>query len=820
MRRSLPPLLVPALLLAVFAPSLDAHDDPIFKSQQQAPFAGPMVVNPGAGSTVFQGSGVTLLSWLPLGDFGAQSSGADCWGYTSPSGREYAIMGLSDGVGFVEVTDPGAPVLLTTLAAVNSGWRDIKIYEDHAYYVSEGGDGIVVVDRSNIDSGVVNIVNQVTGPGTDATHNVAIDEDSGFLYRVGGGTSPIEGLRIYSLANKSNPAFVGEWDDRYIHDAQIVTYASGPFAGKQVAFCYSEDTAGGTNPAVDILDVTNKNNIQLISQLNYSGGVFSHQGWLSPDLNTLYLNDELDELSFGTLTTTRVADVSNLNNPVQVGSFTSGLTSVDHNLYTQGNLIYEANYRSGLRVFDATNPTSPVETAWFDTYPDDDAPSFNGLWNAYPYFASGTIIGSDIERGLFVLKLGDRSVDFAFPSGQAELIDPSGEVMPVTIAPQGGASITPGSETLHVDSGGGFTAIPLAWLGGNAYEGTFPAEACGTSVRYYLSARTTDGTTWTEPAGGPSVVYGAVAALTETILVSADFESNPGWDAGMPGDDATTGVWERVNPVGTEAAPENDHTDDPADMCFVTGQGLVGGGLGDDDVDDGITTLRTSTFDLSSGDATVKYWRWYSNVAGGDPNNDVFVIDISNDNGSSWTNVETVGPTGSDTLGGWIEHSFKVSDLVTPTSQMRMRFIAEDANSGSIVEAAIDDFEVVRYGCDPVCQTDVGFGGPGTAQFSICGASLDSGNVATLLLEQAPPNSPAVLFIGLVNNPAPFKGGMLVPLPALLDITFATDGTGQLSFPVAGGGGPVTVYAQFALPDPGQVLGVSISNALEIVVGP
>jgi choice-of-anchor B domain-containing protein len=820
MRRSLSPLLVPALILAVFAPALDAHDDPVFKSQQQAPFAGPLVIEAGSGSTVFQSSGVTLLSWLPLGDFGVQSSGADCWGYTAPSGREYAIMGLSDGVGFVEVTDPGAPQLLTTLPAVNSGWRDMKIYQDHAYYVSEGGDGILVVDLSNIDAGVVNIVNQITGPGTDASHNVAIDEDSGFLYRVGGGTSPIEGLRIYSLANPSNPSFVGEWDDRYIHDAQVVTYTSGPFIGKQVAFCYSEDTAGGTNPAVDILDVTNKGNIQLISQLNYGNGVFSHQGWLSPDRNTLYLNDELDEASFGTVTTTRVANVSNLNNPVQVGTFTTGLASIDHNLYTKGNLIYEANYRSGLRVFDATNPTNPVETAWFDTYPDDDNASFNGLWNAYPYFDSGTIIGSDIERGMFVLRLGSPSVTFGFPSGQGELIDPSGELIPITIAPQGGASIIPGSETLHVDSGSGYTAIPLASLGGNSYQGTFPGLACGTTVRYYVSARTTDGTTWTEPAAGPSVVYGAVAALTETILVSANLESNPGWNAGMAGDTATTGQWERVDPVGTEAQPENDHTADPADMCFVTGQGQFGGGLGDDDVDDGFTTLRTSSFNLSSGDATVKYWRWYSNVAGGDPNNDVFVIDISNNNGSTWTNVETVGPTGPDTVGGWVQHNFKVSDYVTPTSQMRMRFIADDANSGSIVEAAIDDFEVVRYGCDPVCQTDLGFGGPGNAQFSICGASLDSGNLATLLLDQAPPNAPAILFIGLASTPTPFKGGQLVPFPALIDITFATNGAGQLSFPVAGGGGPVTVYAQFAMPDAGQVLGVALSNALEIVVGP
>jgi choice-of-anchor B domain-containing protein len=809
------------LSLSLFGPTVAAHDDPVFLADGQAPFAGPLVMDPGGlPAANFQSSGMTLLSWMPLGDFGAQTSGADCWGYVAPSGREYAIIGMSDGVGFVEVTDPGAPVLIVVLPAVSNSWRDIKVYQDHAYYVSEGGDGVLVVDMSNIDGGVVTLVNQITGPGTDETHNVAIDEVSGFLYRIGGGGSPTEGLRVYSLANKSNPTFVGSWNTRYVHDAQVVTYTSGPFSGKQVAFCYSEDTSGGGNPAVDILDVTNKGSISVISQLNYTSGAYSHQGWLSPDRNTLYLNDELDELSFGTLTTTRVADVSDLNNPVQVGTFSTGLTAIDHNLYTLGNQIFEANYRSGLRVFDATDPLNPVETAWFDTYPDDDDPAFNGLWNVYPYLPSGTIIGSDIERGLFVLGMGGPSLTYSFPSGQGDLLDPSGEIVAVTITPQGGASIVPGSEMLHVDSGSGFSAIPLVALGGNDYQANFPVFTCGTQVHYYYSSRTTDGITWAEPTAGPTVVYGAAAALTEQILVAADFETNPGWDLGQPGDDATTGIWELADPIGTGAQPENDHTPDPGSDCYVTGQGLFGGGLGDDDVDSGRTTLRTSVFDLSSGDATVKYWRWYSNVAGAEPNADVFVVDISNNNGSTWTNVETIGPAGAETLGGWFPHNFVVSDFVTPTSQMRMRFIAEDINGGSIVEAAIDDFEVVRYDCNPFCQTDLGFGGPGTAQFSICGAPLDSGNLATLLLDSAPPNSLAVMFIGFVNNPTPLKGGLLVPIPALLDISFTTDGAGQLSFPVAGGGGPVTIYAQFAMPDGTLPLGVSLSNALEIVVGP
>ncbi|MHC5211369.1 MAG: choice-of-anchor B family protein [Planctomycetota bacterium] len=781
---------------------------------------GPVVMEAGTGpAALFPSSGVSLLAWLPLSSFaGAHTSGADSWGYVSPSGREYAIIGLSDGVGFVEITDPGQPVVIETLAAVNSSWRDIKIYEDHAYHVSEGGDGVQIVDLSQIDAGIVTPVGSVNDAGTTASHNVAIDEDSGFLYQLGGGSTPVEGMRVYSLADKANPSFVGEWDTRYIHDAQIVTYTSGPWAGKQIAFCFSENESGGGAPGLDILDVTSKGSIQSLYNLTYSSPVFSHQGWLSPDRQTLYINDELDELSFGTLTTTRIIDVSDLGAPFQIGTFTTGLTAVDHNLYTRGNLIYEANYRSGLRVFDATNPASPVETAWFDTYPADDAADTNGLWNVYPYFPSETVIGSDIGRGLFVWKLGAPGIVLT-PAALPELIGPFGDSLDVSVGAAPGVFLEPGSPTLHLDSGAGFVSMPLADMGGGTWRADFPALPCGAELRWYFSARSTDGVTWHVPEGAPAALYGANAATSVETLLSEDLESNPGWIVGAAGDDASTGVWTRVDPIGTAAQPEDDHSD-PGTDCYVTGQGSLFGSLGDDDVDGGKTTLRTDVFSLASGDATVRYWRWYSNHAGGSPGADVFVVDISNNGGSSWTNVETVGPTGDDTLGGWFQHSFVVSDIIAPTSQMQLRFVASDEGDGSIVEAAVDDFEVVRFDCSETCQTDIGFGGPGNAVLSLCGEPLQAGNSATLLLEGAAPSKPSTLFISLSSNPLPFKGGSLVTIPIVLSLSLVTDGSGEISLDVPGSNVPVAVYAQYAIADPGQPQGVALSNALEIQFGP
>lgn len=160
-----------------------------------------------------------LLGWLPLGSLSAGAvNGNDCWGYASPSGREYAIIGTSNGTAFVEVTNPTDPVLVSFINGPGSLWRDMKVFGNRAYAVSEGGGGIQVFNMSLIDSGIVTLSNSVTTGGNNRTHNVFINEDSGYLYRAGGGDEVL-GARIYDLnADPDNPPFVAEWNDRYFHD--------------------------------------------------------------------------------------------------------------------------------------------------------------------------------------------------------------------------------------------------------------------------------------------------------------------------------------------------------------------------------------------------------------------------------------------------------------------------------------------------------------------------------------------------------------------------------------------------------------------------
>ncbi|MFT5042451.1 MAG: choice-of-anchor B domain-containing protein, partial [Hyphomicrobiaceae bacterium] len=246
-------------ICALFANSALAHeDDPKILDRRPhyrgAGYRGAAAADPQkfgltvqtTGSAIsFPASNVQLLSWLPIGDFGTfETSANDCWGYVSPSGTEYALMGLSESTAFISLADPTDPEIVAVISGPSSMWRDVKTYQEFAYSVSEGGSGIQVFDLTQIDSGTVTQVNTITtGGATTASHNVAIDEASGRLYRLGGGS---EGMRIYDLANPANPVFIGSWMDRYIHDAQYHTYTSGPFAGRQICYASSGFNGGFT----------------------------------------------------------------------------------------------------------------------------------------------------------------------------------------------------------------------------------------------------------------------------------------------------------------------------------------------------------------------------------------------------------------------------------------------------------------------------------------------------------------------------------------------------------------------------------------------
>jgi len=303
---------------------------------------------------------------------------------------------------------------------VGSSWRDAKVYKNFAYIGSEAANhGLQVFDLATLRTmprvPISSKANRTAVPQLQETawygefgssHNLVINEDSGFLYSVGSQTCRA-GLHMVDLRNPLSPTFAGCYgDDGYVHDAQCVNY-NGPdhtHDGKEICYCYDEDT-------LTIVDVTTKSQPITLSRTSYTGFAYTHQGWLLPQWiegkQYLLMDDELDEVSGpNEHTRTLLWDVSRIETPRLVNSYYSTETVVDHNLYTLGNRAYLSNYCGGLRVMDITNaPTSGmVQVGFFDVAPDCSTTVFKGSWSSYIYFPSGNIVVNSIDRGLFVVK--------------------------------------------------------------------------------------------------------------------------------------------------------------------------------------------------------------------------------------------------------------------------------------------------------------------------------------------------------------------------------------------------------------------------------
>lgn len=295
-------------------------------------------------------------------------------------------------------------------------------------------------------------------------------------------------------------------------------------------------------------------------------------------------------------------------------------------------------------------------------------------------------------------------------SGVPSLLAP-GEIgtFNVVVNPRDDA-LVPGSAKLFVRTSpaGPFVELPLTPDSGASFVAALPAFLCEAEPQFYVAAEGVTTGVKTAPSGAPANLYSAEVGVL-TVGFTDDMEIDRGWTVGAAGDNATSGIWVRVNPVGTVAQPEDDVTGGAGTMCWVTGQGVVGGASGAADVDNGRTTLVSPLLDLSGDpDAKISYWRWYSNSSGASPGGDTFRVDATSD-GSNWVNVETVGPTGPEVNGGWVFREFRAADFVATTSTVRVRFIAEDLAPGSVVEAAVDEFKISSFNCENIkpCPADL-----------------------------------------------------------------------------------------------------------------
>ncbi|MEO1534732.1 MAG: hypothetical protein AAFS11_04115, partial [Planctomycetota bacterium] len=226
---------------------------------------------------------------------------------------------------------------------------------------------------------------------------------------------------------------------------------------------------------------------------------------------------------------------------------------------------------------------------------------------------------------------------FAFPGGLPNLIPQSGATIEVSVTTGNEVDPVPSTAELLYTTSTGFVNIPLTHNGGTDYTVTVPGGDCNDIATLAFSIEGSDGETYT----GPSGIQARIADGFDGVIL--DMNSDPGWTATAQAS-VLTGDWQRV-------VPGDYGRSDPAVDADGSGQAWVTDNATNADVDGGAVTLTTAVYDAASiATAEVSYSIWHQT---NDPNNDVLTVEVSNDGGSSWTLVESIGST-SD----WEERSF------------------------------------------------------------------------------------------------------------------------------------------------------------------
>ncbi|WMN61832.1 choice-of-anchor B family protein (plasmid) [Pseudoalteromonas xiamenensis] len=385
-------------------------------------------VNGTAGA--FACSNIDLVAHMPLSAFSQSSAaGNDIWGHVDLNDNtEYAIMGFYNGVAVVNLSQPENPTEVGFIKGKSTTWRDIKVYQfysdtqkrwqAYAYVTSENGaDGVMIIDLSNLPNSIRLVKNDLISgrahnvyvSNVDYSLNIALNQQTPTLHLVGENVSggayrniSLASPRSLSLASPNRATTRSD----YTHDA-VSFWVRDSRASRD---CQNTNGLGCevfvdfNEEEVRLWDITDKTQHVELAQAKYQNAEYVHSGWWSEDGQYLFVHDEVDELSHGFNTTLRVFDVSVLTNPILVKEWQGPTSAIDHNGFVKGNRYYMSNYQRGLTVLDITNPTSPQQIGFFDTFPNSDGAQFNGAWGTYPYLPSGLILVSDINSGLYILR--------------------------------------------------------------------------------------------------------------------------------------------------------------------------------------------------------------------------------------------------------------------------------------------------------------------------------------------------------------------------------------------------------------------------------
>ncbi len=291
----------------------------------------------------------------------------DVWGYTGPDDREYALLGVKNGTSIVDITDVENPAEVAFIGSPHSDWQDIKTYLHYAYTVNETGGGLHIIDLQDLPNSA-SLVDTYTGFG--ASHNIYIDEANGILYAEGGGSKPV---RVLSLADPESPeeiaSFGVECHDIYVRDGRA--YISE-----------------GNQGSVGIFDVTDPAEPAFLARIHFPLAGYVHNAWIDETNSYLISTEETRGK------TVKLWDIRDFED-FSIADTYLAPNDLAHNAFIMGDLSFISHYESGLRIVDLSDPQQIEEVGFYDT---------RDAWGTYPYLASGKILISDINDGLYVVR--------------------------------------------------------------------------------------------------------------------------------------------------------------------------------------------------------------------------------------------------------------------------------------------------------------------------------------------------------------------------------------------------------------------------------
>lgn len=434
------------------------------------------------------------------------SSYAACWGYVAPDGREYALLGCVGGTSIVDITDTANIHEVDYVPNLNSSWHEMKTYSHYAYIVSEAtNSALQIIDLQYLPDSA-RLVKTWNYAGYTKTHS--IQQSGHYLYLNGGNAAPNGGISVVDVIDPENPVKKGQWTTEYVHDCRVLNdtiWASNVYSGR-----------------TSIISAVDKNNLQFIDNWqSYPSAVTStHNSAITNDRKYILTTNELQS-PVGKMSIFNIEDLDNITF-VMNWQPTGITTSIVHNVEIYGDYAVIAHYTAGIRVVNISNPVSPVEVAWYDTYAPNNFNNFSGCWGVYK-FPSGKIIGSDISGGLFVIKT--TIYDLNHPPIKLDLkVSTEGLYNNLTDRLSRKDSVT--VYLRNISSPYSIVDSAKAPIDTVSLKGSFKFSNTATGSYYVVVKHFNGLETWSKPGGEPLVAEGPVYDYDFTSSSSQAYGSN------------------------------------------------------------------------------------------------------------------------------------------------------------------------------------------------------------------------------------------------------------------------------------------------------